>query len=42
MSEYQGELEMKRSSDERKSLYYLDQAVELNDYDETALVARSR
>ena len=42
MSEYQGELEMKRSSDERKSLYYLNQAVVLNDYDETALVARSR
>ena len=38
----QGEMEMKRSSDEKKSLYYLNQAVEMNDYDETALVARSR
>lgn len=38
----QGEMEMKRGSDGRKSLYYLDKAVEFNDYDETALVARSR
>ena len=37
-----GELEMKGGSDGRKSLYYLDKAVEFNDYDETALVARSR
>ena len=37
-----GELEMKRGSDGRKSLYYLDKAVEFNDYDDTALVARSR
>ena len=28
-----GELEMKRGSDGRKSLYYLDEAVEFNDYD---------
>ena len=33
---------MKKGSDEKKSLYYLDQAVEMNDYDETAFVARSR
>ena len=38
----QGEMEMKRGSDGRKSLYYLDKAVIFNDYDETALVARSR
>ena len=35
-------MEMKRGSDGRKSLFYLDKAVELNDYDETALIARSR
>ena len=33
---------MKKGSDPRRSLYYLDQAVDLNDYDETAFVARSR
>ena len=38
----QGELEMKKGSDGRKCLHYLDRAVELNDYDEAALVARSR
>jgi hypothetical protein len=39
---HQGELEMKKGSDGKKSLFYLDKAVELNDYDETAFVARSR
>ena len=38
----QGEMEMKKGSDEKKMLYYLDKAVELNDYDETAYVARSK
>ena len=38
----QGEMEMKKGSDGKKCLYYLDKAVELNDYDETAFVARSR
>ena len=33
---------MKKGSDGRKCLHYLDRAVELNDYDEAALVARSR
>ena len=37
-----GELEMKKGSDGKKSLFYLDKAVQLNDYDEAALVARSR
>ena len=37
-----GEIEMKRGADGKKSLFYFDKAVELNDYDETALVARSR
>ena len=30
----QGELEMKKGSDGRRCLFYLDKAVELNDYDE--------
>ena len=48
----QGELEMKKGSDGKKSLYFFDRlrlppskvarAVEMNDYDEEALVARSR
>ena len=38
----QGELEMKKGSDGKKCLHYLDKAVELNDYDETAYVARSK
>ena len=38
----EGEMERKRGSDAKKSLFYFDKAVELNDYDETALVARSR
>ena len=38
----QGELEMKKGSDEKKCLFYLDKAVELNDYDEAAYVARSK
>ena len=33
---------MKKGSDAKKALFYLDKAVELNDYDETAFVARSR
>ena len=37
-----GEVERKRGSDAKKSLFYFDKAVELNDCDETALVARSR
>ena len=36
------EQEMKRGSDGKKCLFYLDKAVELNDYDEMAFVARSR
>ena len=39
---YQGELEMKKGFDGRKSLFYLNKAVSLNDYDETAFIARSR
>ena len=35
-------MEMARGSDGKKSLFYFDKAVELNDYDETAFVARSR
>ena len=38
----QGEIELKKKTDIKKCLFYLDKAVELNDYDETALVARSR
>ena len=38
----QGELEMKKGSDGKKCLHYLDKAVELNDYDEAAYVARSK
>ena len=30
----QGELEMKKGSDGRRCLFYLDKAVQLNDYDE--------
>ena len=33
----QGELEMKKGSDGRRCLFYLDKAVELNDYDEEVI-----
>ena len=33
---------MKKGSDGKKCLFYLDKAVEFNDYDEAAFVARSR
>ena len=38
----QGEMEMKKGSDGRKCLFYLDKAVEQNDYDESAYIARSK
>ena len=38
----QAEMELKKGQDNKKALFYFDKAVELNDYDETALVARSR
>ncbi|XP_023336252.1 tetratricopeptide repeat protein 25 [Eurytemora carolleeae] len=37
----QGEIELKNGGDVKKALFYLSRAVLLNDYDETALVARS-
>ena len=37
-----GEMEMKRGCDSKRTLYYLTKAVQLNDYDESALVVRSR
>ena len=38
----QAEMELKKGQDNKKALFYFDKAVELNGYDETALVARSR
>ena len=35
-------MELKRGCDGKRTLYYLTKAVELNDYDESALVVRSR
>ena len=37
-----GEMELKRGCDGKRTLYYLTKAVQLNDYDESALVVRSR
>ena len=37
-----GEMELKRGCDSKRTLYYLTKAVQLNDYDESALVVRSR
>ena len=37
-----GELELKRGTVLQKSLSYFNKAVEMNEYDEVALVARSR
>jgi hypothetical protein len=41
-AEEYGRMEMKKGCDVKKALFYLDKAVELNDYDETAFVARSQ
>ena len=35
-------MELKRGCDSKRTLYYLTKAVQLNDYDESALVVRSR
>ena len=38
----QGEMELKRGCDSKRTLLYLNKAVDLNDYDETALIVRSK
>ena len=38
----QGEIELRKGSNPVKALFYLNKAVELNEHDESALVARSR
>ena len=42
MTILKGEWEMKRGTVLQKSLSYFNKAVEMNEYDEIALVARSR